>query len=295
MRATVLCLGMAVWDRILSLPAIPTAPVKTYGTELRETGGGPAATAAVTVARLGGAARLVGRVGDDPDGARIAEELACFGVDTRFLARLPGARSGTSSVGVDPAGERLILNYPGRGLHVPPDWLDWDAAMAEVGCVLVDMGWPLGAARALAEAQARGIPTMLDADLNPYPEAAALVPLADHAVFSEPGLAALTGMGEPEAALRSLDLRATAGVTLGARGYLWRDAGGLHEAPGLPVEALDTLGAGDCFHGALSLAIAEGVPMARAARFANAAAALKCTRPGGRLGLPTRAEVDALL
>jgi sulfofructose kinase len=196
---------------------------------------------------------------------------------------------------VDPAGERLILNYPGRGLHVRPDWVDWDAALKGVGCVLVDMGWPLGAARAMAEARRRATPTVLDADLNPNPDAVALVPAADHAVFSEPGLAALTGIGEPEAALRSLDLRVTAGVTLGPLGYLWRDAAGLHRADGFPVRAVDTLGAGDCFHGALALAIAEGMPMDRAARFANAAAALKCTRPGGRLGLPTRAEVDALL
>ncbi|WP_426954777.1 PfkB family carbohydrate kinase [Muricoccus radiodurans] len=293
--AAVLCLGMAVWDRILSLPAIPTAPVKVYASSLTETGGGPAATASVAIARLGGEARFAGRVGEDPDGARIAEELARFGVDVAQLAHLPGARSGTSSVGVDPAGERLILNFPGVGLHVPPDWVEWDAALAGCGCVLADMGWPLAAARAFAEAAARGVPTLLDADLNPNPEAAALVPLADHAVFSEPGLAALTGIGDPAAALRSLALRATAGVTLGPRGYLWRDADGMHEAPGFPVDAVDTLGAGDCFHGALALAIAEGLPMDRAARFANAAAALKCTRPGGRLGLPARAEVEALL
>jgi len=196
---------------------------------------------------------------------------------------------------VDPSGERLIPAFPGEGLGVAPDWVEWNAALAGAGCVLADMGWPEAAARAFAEARARGVPGVLDADLSPRAESRALVPLADHAVFSEAGLRALTGEGDPRAALAALPLRESLGVTLGPRGYLWRDAAGWHDAPAPPVEVVDTLGAGDVFHGAFALALAEGRGLPEAARFANAAAALKCARAGGRLGAPRRAEVEALL
>src|SRR5205085_12137747 len=81
------------------------------------------------------------------------------------------------------------------------------------------------------------------------------------------------------------------GITIGPRGYMWLEDGSLKHAPGHRVDAIDTLGAGDVFHGAYALAIAEGRPVAEAAGFANAAAALKCTRASGRRGIPTRAEV----
>lgn len=296
MGGTVVCVGMAVWDRILSVPALPSAATKLYATALSETGGGPAATAACAIARLGGAARLVARTGEDATGRAIAAELRDgFGVDTRWLRLLPGARSAVSTVALDPSGERLILAFPGEGLEVAPDWVDWDRALDGAGCVLADMGWPRAAERALLEARARGVPTVLDADLSPRPEARGLVPLADHAVFSEAGLRALTGETDPRAALTALPLRATLGVTLGARGYLWRDPTGWHSSPAPAIAAVDTLGAGDVFHGAFALALAEGRTAAGAARLANAAAALKCTRPGGRQGTPSRTEVETLL
>jgi sulfofructose kinase len=85
------------------------------------------------------------------------------------------------------------------------------------------------------------------------------------------------------------------GVTLGPDGVLWREGGREHRAPAPPIVAVDTLAAGDVWHGAFTLALGEGASMAAAARFANAAAAIKCTRFGGRLGAPSRAEVLSLL
>ncbi|HEV7267154.1 MAG TPA: PfkB family carbohydrate kinase [Falsiroseomonas sp.] len=298
--AGVLCIGMAVWDRILSLPGLPTAPIKIYASDLTETGGGPAATAACAIARLGGAPRLVARVGADAVGTQIIEELERFGVATSFVARLDGARSAVSSVAIEPGGERLILAFPGQGLGVPPDWVDWDAAFEGIGCVLADVGWPPGAERALKEASARNIPSVLDADLSPHPAAADLVPLADHVVFSAPGLAMLAEEEDPTRALAKVvarrgGYRGSVGVTRAELGYRWMDAAGDWSSPGFPVKAVDTLGAGDVFHGAYALALAGGADLAEAARFANAAAALKCARGGGRLGAPGRAEVEALI
>lgn len=293
----VACLGMAVLDRIFSVPSLPSGATKLYATAVHEVGGGPASTAAAAVRRLGGAARLFARVGADTVGDAIFAELAHEGIDATGVRRLPGARSAWSAVAVDPAGERLILNTPGEGLDVAPDWID-AGSLAGAGALLVDMGWPAGASHALHLARQLGIPSVLDADLGPHPAAAALIGLADHVVFSAAGLAHHSGMVDALDGLqrmRPAASRAVLGVTLGPAGYAWLDGRALRGSAAPRVTVRDTLGAGDVFHGAYALALAERLSLDEAARFANAAAALKCTRPGGRAGIPDRAEVDALL
>lgn len=295
--ALVACVGMTVHDRILSVPSLPAQATKLYASAVAEAGGGPAATASVAIAALGGTARLFGRVGADDTGRVIRAELERYGVDATGVAVLEGAQSAWSAVAVDPAGERLILNFPGRGLQVEPAWLD-PARLAGCGAVLVDMGWPRGAARALALAREHGVPSVLDADLGPLPEAAALIERAGHVVFSEPALRHHSGQSSPEDGLRALRRRlpgAVLGVTTGPGGYLWLEGGALSRIAPPRLAVVDTLGAGDVFHGAYALALAEGAGLARAARFAVACATLKCTRPGGRAGVPSRAAVEALL
>jgi sulfofructose kinase len=293
----VVCLGMAVLDRIFTVPALPTGPTKLYSAAVQEVGGGPASTAAAAVCRLGGQARLFGRVGADTVGDAVLAGLARDGVDAAGVLRVAGASSAWSAVAVDPDGERLILNTPGRGLDISPDWID-AGSLAGAGAVLVDMGWPGGAALLLRLARQAGVPSVLDADLGPHPGAAALIPLASHVVFSAAGLAHHAGTPDPADGLRRMREAApgaTLGVTLGGDGCLWllEDMAWHSPAPRVPVR--DTLGAGDVFHGAYALALAERQPVRQAARFANAAAALKCTRSGGRAGIPDRAEVEALL
>ena len=291
--ARVLAVGLAVLDKIFGVDEIPRAAIKVFATSYREIGGGPAATGAVTVARLGGRAALWTRVGGDGVGERIVAELRDWGVDV--TAGVQEARgSNVSGVLVDRAGERLIVSFTDPALDPDPGWLPLDGMAADA--LLCDVRWPAGAQAAMRRARRLGIPTILDADLAPADVTGALLPLADHAVFSEPALARLTGLPDRAAALEACRAACpgTVGVTLGDEGYLWCDAGGLHHEPAFPVEVVDTLGAGDVFHGAYALAIAEKRTVAEAARFANAAAALKCARSGGRAGIPTRAEVDAL-
>lgn len=295
--ASVACVGMAVHDRIFAVPALPTEATKLYATAMAEAGGGPAATAAVAIVALGGQARLFGRVGPDDTGRTIRAELARYGVDVAGLAELPGAQSAWSAVAVDPAGERLILNYPGSGLQVEPHWFGPDDLVG-CGCVLVDMGWPAGATWALSAATAQGIPTVLDADLGPVSGAATLIDQVGHAVFSEAALRHHTGVADPADGLWALRRRvpdAVLGVTIGPGGYWWLDGDALHHLPTPDVAVVDTLGAGDVFHGAYALALAEGATIPEAARFAVAAASAKCTRPGGRAGAPSRADAEALV
>ncbi|VWX61054.1 putative sugar kinase [Burkholderiales bacterium 8X] len=295
--AQVACIGMSGLDRIMRVESFASEGSKIYASGYDEIGGGPAATAAVAVQRLGGSARLVARVGDDPTGDAIRGELAGHGVDISLMRTLHGAQSAASNVTVDDCGERQITHFAGRELDVEADWVD-GPALAGAGAVLADMGWRRGATRVLALAAERGIPTVLDADLSFDPRAIELLGLADHVIFAEAALTRMSGEADPKRGLQWARSRVRGpyvGVTVGPLGYLWLSGETMHSAPGFRVEAIDTLGAGDVFHGAYALAIAEGCAVTEAARFANAAAAIKCTRASGRRGIPLRSEVDAWL
>lgn len=290
----VFCVGLAVQDVILSVPDIPTRPIKLYATARREVGGGPAATAAVAVARLGGRAAFAGRLGDDATGAAIAAELDAEGVDTAWLRRFHGHTSASSVILVDRAGERLIVVSSDPTLPAAADWL---TPPTPGDAVLCDLSWPEGALRMLAAAQAAGVPSVLDADISRHgPETVdAMVSAASHVVFSRPGLERFTGCADPEAGLHRAARQGhvLTGVTDGAQGLYWLCEGSLRHAPPPQVTAVDTVGAGDAFHGALALALARRWPLDRVIAFANAVAALKCARPGGRAGLPTATELAA--
>jgi sulfofructose kinase len=139
------------------------------------------------------------------------------------------------------------------------------------------------------------VPTVLDADLGGREALPELLELVDYAVFSAPALHELArGQSDADALKHVLrhGLR-HAGVTLGPRGYLWveRDGRTGHQ-PAFQVDVVDTTGAGDAFHGAFALGVAEGLPTDELVRRAAAVAALKCTRLGSRAGLPTRSELE---
>jgi sulfofructose kinase len=291
----VLCVGHAVQDFVFSLPRLPDRAAKYRSEQFVTTGGGPAATAAVTVARLGGAALLAARIGADPVADVIEAELTSLGVDCRHLRRFAGCQSSLSAVMLDARGERMIVNHLDPALPVDPAWLP-DARVERAAVVLADSRWPAGAARALARARAQGIPAVLDAD-RPFPNHPGLLESATHVAFSADGLEDFSGTADAEAALADVARRLGAWccVTLGDRGVLVAVSGGVQHSPAFAVTAVDTLGAGDVWHGAFALALAEGRDAIAAVRFASAAAALKVQRRGGRAAIPTRHEVDALL
>jgi len=255
-----------------------------------------AANAAVTIARLGGRVAYWGRVAEDALGQRILGDLAAEGVDVAAAHRIPGARSPVSSILVTDAGDRLICSYSAPALDHDASWLPL-GRVSEFTVVLADVRWPQGAAAILDAARRFARPALLDADVADPAVLADLAGRATHALFSEPGLVACAGEAAPGAALRRIerDTHAVVGVTMGAEGFLWREAGREYHEPAISIQPVDTLAAGDVWHGAFALAVAERMPTARAAVFANAAATLKCLRPGGRLGAPTRTEVEALL
>jgi sulfofructose kinase len=197
---------------------------------------------------------------------------------------------------VDESGERTIVNHTPTALFANGD----TSAAAELGtadAVLVDVRWPAGAVAALESARRSGIPGVFDFDRPMDTRGDELLALATHVAFSQTALAATADTDDPGTGLRRIALQTDAwlAVTVGANGVYWLDGGDMDHLPAFPVEVVDTVGAGDVFHGALALAIAEGHEPAEAVRFAAAAAALKCTRPGGRAGTPARNEVERFL
>lgn len=294
--ARIVCLGMSALDAIYRVPAIPATPTKVLATGFTECGGGMAANASVAVARLGGEAHYWGRVGDDEIGSRILAQLTAEGVGISAVRRIRGCISPSAAILVGSDGERLVCAYNDPTLDPDPAWLPLER-LSEFDAGLADVRWPAGAGALLDAARAAGKPAVLDGDVGPPDVLVDLAGRATCAAFSEPGLACATGEADPGRGLVRI-AEATAaivGVTLGPAGFLWREAGRERRAPAPLVHPIDTLAAGDVWHGAFTLALAEGNTIDAAARFANAAAAIKCTRSGGRLGAPVRAEVEALL
>ena len=293
----IICLGMSALDAIYRVGAIPSRPTKILATEFTECGGGMAANASVAVARLGGEAHYWGRLGDDALGDRIIGQLVAEGVVTDAVRRIPGCISPSAAILIANDGERLVCAYNDPALEQDATWLPL-GRVANAAAVLADVRWPPGAAALLDAARIAGRPAVFDGDVGPVEWLRDLAARATHAAFSEPGLALVSDTADPGAGLRRLAAlapTAVVGVTLGADGFLWLESGREQRLRPPAVDVVDTLAAGDVWHGAFTLGLGEGKDVENAARFANVAAAIKCTRFGGRLGAPRRAEVDAVL
>ncbi len=288
---TVLCVGAAVVDFVFYLDQFPDRPEK-YGTDRAAiVGGGCAANAAVAIARLGGRSVLGTRLGEDPIGDIIVAELDSEGVDTANITRTKGARSSYSSIYIDGGGERQIVNFRGEGLVLDTEWF---GEIGRIDSVLADTRRVEAAIAAMELAKDRGVPGIVDGEAPIDP--AILYP-ASHVALSMQGLRFLLPDMPVNQALIEISHKYNcwACVTDGAKGVWYTDGGKVSHVPALQVEVKDTLAAGDIWHGAFALALAEGADEATAVTTANAAAALKCTRYGGRNGAPSRAQLDDFL
>ncbi|MBY5835444.1 sugar kinase (plasmid) [Rhizobium leguminosarum] len=291
----VLCVGAAVMDTLFRVRSLPTGQGKILPYDMLQIAEGMASSAAFAVARLGGNASLWGAVGNDATGERIIADLGNSGIDTSGMLRVDGARSAIATILVDDQGERLIVPFYDADLHetVKPvtrqDVSSFDA-------VLVDVRWPKLALRTLSAAREAGKPAILDGDVAGDGVIEMLAPAASHIVFSQPAAERLAGTAELVKVVGLLKRKfehAFISVTAGENGSFWFDdrTGEVAHLAAPKVRAVDTLAAGDIFHGAFALAVAEGLPIEETMRWASMAAALKCQVFGGRTGAPSRAEV----
>ncbi|CAN7739174.1 PfkB family carbohydrate kinase [Bosea sp. LjRoot9] len=290
----VFSLGIATLDYVYSVETMPTRGEKYRSRDLAVVGGGCAGNASVAIARLGGRSWLATRLADDLTGDQIVAELEGEGVDTGFCLRAPGLRSPVSAILVDAEGERMVISYSDPAMPVTTDWLPGSLPEG-ADAVLADTRWGEGALAALTLARKAGVPGVLDADRKPpHPD---LVATASHVAFSAQALQELSEEDDPRLGLAKIAGNAETwlAVTLGKEGVLFVENGAIAHIPAFPVVAVDTLGAGDVWHGAFALALAEGQGERAAIRFASATAAIKCTRFGGRAGAPRREEVERFL
>ena len=289
-------LGACVVDAIMKVDHIPGSDAKVLAEDGVVIGAGMAVAAACAAAAMGGEVAVWGRIGSDRIGDFFLADLQDAGVDTSAIHRAEGARTAVSSVIVDAHGQRVVVPYFDTRLGFDASWLPIER-LDHVDCVLADTRWPEGARRLLTEARNRGLIRVFDGDVSDSALLRELAPLSSHAIFSEPGFKLFSGDDDVFAGLEreAAGFDGCMGVTLGERGFAWVENGRARHVPAPRVEVLDTLAAGDTFHGAFAVAITEGETIETAAQFACAAAALKCTRFGGRTGIPTRSEVEAMV
>ena len=294
----ILCIGMPVRDLTFRVSGVPARGSKENASHFEEICGGNALNAAIGIVRLGGRASICGPMGDarETTSRYIFEQMAREAIDTGHLVHMPGLVTPISAIMIDPSGERTIVTFRDPEL--------WKVTLSPSETLLHDCAAILTESRCAAfctdlcaEACRRGIPVIVDVD-RAMSLREGLLTASTHLIFSSEPLQETAGVADDGAALRKI-ARLTSSFlagTRGPRGTIWLDEQGqLQETPAVPVHTVDTLGAGDVFHGAFALAITENQDLRQALRFASAAAALKCTRFGGAFAAPQRAEVEALL
>lgn len=275
----------------------PTPGLKVSASEFLVTSGGQAGNAAVAAARLGARTSYIGALGDENDDVAnsIIKAFADEHIDVSGAIRVPGARSSVSLIMLDTSGEKMIATRRNQGLSeaVP---VDPQAAVADVDVVMLDNRYSNISLPICIAAKARGIPRVLDFD-KPTPASDPLLQACTHVICSADAIRASTGLNELPAALQKLGegYSGFLAATDGPQGVYWRDGDRIRHMDAFKVDAIDTLGAGDTFHGAFAVRLAETGDAVQSMRFAAAAAAIKCTRFGGLKGAATRAEVEAFL
>jgi ribokinase len=289
-------LGYTALDYLGIVPHLPERDRKLELKRFLIQGGGPTATAMVTVRRLGLCCAYIGKVGDDGFGRRMVEELATEGVDTTGVLVEPGAESQFAFIMVDETtADRTILWTRGSVSGIGAGEVD-TGLITSARALLIDDLEPEAAAVAARAARGKGIPVLIDAG-SLRSGVRELLPLCDYIVASEVFAGQIAGgAGVPEALERLYSFGPKAVVvTQGAAGCVAFDGTDTVEAGGFTVEAVDTTGAGDVFHGAFLFAVLQGWNLYEMCVFANAVAALKCRRLGGRAGIPDISEALAFL
>ncbi len=295
----ILCAGIIVLDEVFRVEEFPQADGKVQATGYFMVNGGCAANAAVAIARLGGRVALAGPMGgpegEDSNGDRVLKALARNNIDCAFCQRIDGMATALSAIFMNARGDRTIVTYRDeRVATTKPN--DPDAMVIAADAVLVDNRYPDFVRPICEAARARNLPVLLDGD-RPTVEDDPLFGLATHVIFSSECLRATTGVTDLGEGLRRVarKSRAFLAVSNGPGDIIYLDNGVLRGVPVFKIDPVDTLGAGDAFHGGFLLALAEGQGVVEAMRFGAAVAGIKCTRVGGSAGSPQRHEVEALL
>ncbi len=287
----VLCVGYACVDLNFNTSHQPGSDEKLRATSMHTCGGGPAANAAVAIARLGGTAGFTGYLGEDAFGETHLRELVEEGVDVSGVYR-GAAPTPVAAVTIKPDGSRSIVDFRAPDTKAPEDCIHLAHTQARV--LLLDGHQPLLSLKLVEEARSLGTPILLDAG-SIHDGTLLLYNKVDYLITSEKFARDFSKEDDPRTALAALDGAAPfIASTWGEDGVYWQDENGQHHTPAFDIESVDTTGAGDAFHGAFALGLALGLAHRDNLRRATATAALTCLRHGARSALPDKRRVDAL-
>ena len=292
-RFDIICMGNASMDSLAILPHYPKLDERIQVKSLTEQGGGEAATAAVTISRMGATVSFIGKIGNDRTGFFIQEELKKEGVDISRIIVEKGKFSLFAFIAIDEkTGKRTIFWQRGASLIKPSEL----ARPFITSCSLLHLDHRnVEAVTVAAEwAKKAGIPVTLDLDLlNSSMEK--LVGKTDVVMGSET-LANQLSSCQSTAAAQILRMGPNVAVfTFGSKGCLVKSSEEEFHQPAMKVKVVDTTGAGDVFRGAFAYGIFRKWPLRKTAKFATIAAGIKCTKVGGRSGIPTIKKVLRML
>jgi len=302
-RPVITVVGSFAVGLTLRAPRFPVAGETLIGSDFDMGPGGKGSNQAVGAARLGAESHLVAVIGADAFGEVALDLYRREMVDAAHVRRTSERNTGVGFITLNTAGENhIVLDMGANHLLSPEDVEQAEDLIAGSDAVLSVLEIQAAtAARAMALARRHHVISIL----NPAPAQAlddALLGAVDVLTPNESELRILSGLApdDPTGTLELAHRLQQRGarqlvVTRGSQGALVVDAdGGTHQVPGVPVEVVDTTGAGDAFTSALAVALAEKLPLLEATRFAACAGALACTRLGVIPALPSRAEVEAL-
>ncbi len=289
--------GLNAMDYLITVPQYPAFNSKVRLVNHTLQPGGQAATAMVTLARLGCRTRYIGAIGSDELGQKQLESLAHAGIECSHVKIVEGGTSQLAFIIIDQlTGERTIIWDRDERLVMRPGDLDREAITS--GRLLHLDGHDVAASVQAAQwAREEHIPVVIDLD-NAYPGVEELLPLVDYLVTSSEFPRRVTGIADHRAGLKALKDRFGnyfVAMTLGADGVLVYHEGDYIHGPGFQIDCRDTTGAGDAFHGGFMYGLMQQMSLGETLRFANAVGALNCRESGARGGLPTLGEVEELL
>jgi ribokinase len=287
--------GLCTLDYISIVDKFPGPDQKTEARQFSRQGGGPVSTALCALAHFGEKVSFIGKVGNDPEGKIVAAEMARFGVDTSGMIFDSYSRTPRAFIWVDyHSGARTVVLdrteiadiRRGEPEELKPEllqscrYLHLDGREAKISY------------HAAKLARDSGAEIMLDAG-SPRDHITELLPLVDHLVVSRTFAESFTDEDEPGKACMKLAAMGfkTVAVTLGKYGCVYAAEGDFGQQDAFDIEAVDTTGAGDVFHGAYIYGLSKGWAVSDIVEFASAAAAMKCVRIGGRQGIPTVDEI----
>jgi len=298
MQAKLVVVGSLNMDLVVNVAHLPRTGETILGGKFASIPGGKGANQAVAAARMGAKVSMIGRVGQDGFGKELRAGAARDGIDTQYITVTGQEASGIALITVDQNGQNTIVVASGANYTLSPaDLHAAQAAFVDADVLVTQLESPLETvSEALSMAAGHGLQVVL----NPAPAqplSAELLARVDYLIPNEGEAMQVAGVDTLESAIDKLLGMGVRNliITLGEKGVLMVTAEGRKHIPANPVQAIDTVAAGDAFVGAFATGLAEGLGAEAAVRLGNAAAAISVTRRGAQPSLPMRKEVNVLL